>query len=115
VAGPEDAAPVRERAARWIAPLAFFAAALVLVLLIHSSLNGGSSSATTVVTSTPTVHATTTTAAAKHHEKRYYAVRAGDTLESIAARFHTTVDHLLSLNPKVDPLALTTGERVRVR
>ena len=37
-----------------------------------------------------------------------------DTLESIAAKFNTTVDDLLTLNPDVDPLALSPGERIRV-
>jgi LysM repeat protein len=41
-------------------------------------------------------------------------VKAGDTLESIAAKFNTTVDDLLALNPKIDPLALSPGQKIRV-
>ena len=38
----------------------------------------------------------------------------GDTLESIAAKFDTTVDDLLALNPGIDPLALSPGQKIRV-
>ena len=42
-------------------------------------------------------------------------VRRGDTLESIAARNRTNVESLLRLNPRVDPVALRVGQRIRVR
>jgi LysM repeat protein len=41
-------------------------------------------------------------------------VRRGDTLESIAERFGTTVEALIDLNPDIDPLALSPGQRIRV-
>jgi LysM repeat protein len=41
-------------------------------------------------------------------------VQRGDTLESIAQKFDTTVDDLLRLNPDIDPLALSPGQRIRV-
>ena len=47
-------------------------------------------------------------------EEQFYRVKAGDTLEAIATRFSTTVDALLELNPGVDPLALSPGQRLRV-
>ena len=47
-------------------------------------------------------------------KKQIYRVKAGDTLESIAAKFDTTVDDLLSLNPGIDPLALSPGQKIRV-
>jgi Tfp pilus assembly protein FimV len=43
-----------------------------------------------------------------------YSVRSGDTLGTIAERFGTTVDHLLELNPGIDPHALRVGETVQV-
>jgi len=42
-------------------------------------------------------------------------IRSGDTLGAIAARFGTTVDVLLRLNPGVHPGALIPGEQVRIR
>jgi LysM repeat protein len=41
-------------------------------------------------------------------------VKEGDTLESIAERFGTTVEELIELNPNIDPLALSPGQRIRV-
>lgn len=44
-----------------------------------------------------------------------YAVEEGDSLTSIADEFGITVDEILQLNPKVDPQALTTGEKLKLR
>jgi LysM repeat protein len=106
----------RERrvwAARLIAPLAFFAAATLLVVLIQAGLSGGTE---TTTSSTPTVSAPSTSGPATtgKKKKRFYHVHGGDTLESIAAKFDTTVDDLLQLNPNVDPLALSPGQKIRV-
>lgn len=101
-------------AARLAAPIAFFACAIVLIVLVSSGLNGGraeTSTAPAPAVTNPRTTGGTTTAAKK---KRIYRVKRGDTLESIAAKFDTTVDDLLRLNPDVDPLALSPGERIRV-
>ena len=42
-------------------------------------------------------------------------VRQGDTLESIAARCGVDVDQIIELNPGIDPLALSPGQRIRIR
>ena len=39
----------------------------------------------------------------------------GDTLETVAEEQGTTVERLLILNPDVDPVALTIGQRIRVK
>jgi N-acetylmuramoyl-L-alanine amidase len=98
---------------RIAAPAAFFLAATILVVLIERGLNGDSQTPTTVL---PTTSApdTTTTAGTTTSKKKIYRVKAGDTLESIAAKFDTTVDDLLALNPNVDPLALSPGQKIRV-
>jgi LysM repeat protein len=44
-----------------------------------------------------------------------YSVRSGDTLGTIAERFGTTVEHLLVLNPGIDPRALRVGQALRVQ
>jgi LysM repeat protein len=108
----EQDPPRRLWAARFVAPLAFFAAATILIVLIQSGLNGGSADAPTTATPTSTLPPPTTTA--KSTKKRFYRVKSGDTLESIAAKFDTTVADLLTLNPDVDPLALSPRQRIRV-
>lgn len=103
--------PRRLWAARFVAPLAFFAAATILIVLIQRGLDGGSTDTATTATPTITSPPPTTTTSTK---KRFYRVKRGDTLESIAAKFDTTVDDLLTLNPNVDPLALSPRQRIRV-
>ena len=102
---------------RVAAPIAFFLAATILVVLIERGLNRSSSTDTTTnglpTVSTPTVTAPTTLTSGSK-KKEHYKVKSGDTLESIAAKFNTTVDDLLALNPGIDPLALSPGQKIRV-
>lgn len=103
-----------------IAPIAFIGAAIALVIVVQHALDDSSSSSaastlatvpdTVEVTTEPATTATSTTAA----EPKYYRVKKGDTLESIAAKYDTTVEALTSLNPGLDPLALQPSERIRV-
>jgi LysM repeat protein len=115
---------LRRELTRYGAPAAFLAAATIAVLLVKAGLNSDNGSTTTssvprstVATTTrrtttrlvlTTTTPTTTTAAA------YYEVQSGDTLGSIAAKYGTTVEELLSLNPGIDPAALRVGQRIRV-
>jgi LysM repeat protein len=103
-------------AARLVAPAAFFAAAIALVVLIQRGLDEGSSTAgsTTPVVRTPPTTTTSGTTTETPRQRQRYRVRSGDTLESIAAKFDTTVDDLYRLNPDIDPLALSPGQRIRV-
>jgi LysM repeat protein len=103
----------RTWAARLAAPLAFFAAATVLILLVQSGLSAGDSdTGTTLVT--PTTTATTGETTPTEGPRRRYKVQRGDTLESIAEKFNTTVEALIGLNPDIDPLALRPGQKIRV-
>lgn len=102
---------------RIAAPLAFFLAATILVVLVERGLSGGSSEASSTIVqtpTTPTLSTTTSGTTTSKGKKQIYRVKAGDTLESIAAKFDTTVDDLLSLNPGIDPLALSPGQKIRV-
>ena len=50
------------------------------------------------------------------YQDNYYIVEAGDTLGAIAARFHTSVAHLMSLNPRIKNANLIyAGEAIRIR
>lgn len=107
-------------AARLAAPVAFFVAAFVLVSLVQAALDGEDNTAAPTTTNpattpTETQATTTTTETNTNPRRRFYRVRSGDTLESIAARFETTTDRLIELNPGIDPLALSPGQRIRIR
>lgn len=97
--------------ARYGAPAAFLVAATVAALLIRAGLKGGDDPK-----ASPSKTVTTLTDTFPHSGKpAYYRIRSGDTLGAVAERFHTSVDILRSLNPRVDPNSLQLGQRLRVR
>ena len=102
---------------RYAAPIVFLAAVTVAVLIVREGLSEGSDGTGARVTAVDTVetNTVTTTAPGPTAEARFYEIRAGDTLETVAAEFDTTVEQLLVLNPDVDPVALGIGERIRVK
>jgi LysM repeat protein len=101
---------------RIAAPAAFFLAATILVVLIERGLDSSSTETSTTAAPTITTPATTPTTGTStgKQKKQIYRVKPGDTLESIAAKFDSTVDDLLALNPGIDPLALSPGQKIRV-
>jgi LysM repeat protein len=116
------------RLARYAAPAAFLAAVTIAVLLVRSGLENGETAAppaaaTTTAQVTTTGPAETATTATTETTgtttdpagAEYYEIEAGDTLAVVADRFDTTVEQLLVLNPDVDPVALTIGQRIRVK
>ena len=124
----------RKELARYGAPAAFLAAVTIAVILIKSGLSGGSGSTTTVglfptttrtatttaattklVLTTPQATTATTTETKTPPGAEYYAVKSGDTLGSIAQKYGTTVDELMTLNPGIDPTALLIGQKLRVK
>jgi LysM repeat protein len=124
----------RQQVTHYGAPAAFLAAVTIAVILIKAGLNGGSGSTTTAAlptTSTATKTTTTTklvltapqagttsTATATDTTApgaEYYVVQSGDTLGSMAEKYSTTVDELMTLNPGIDPTALHIGQKIRVK
>ncbi len=116
----------RRSPARVAASAAFLAAATVAVLVVRSGLSDDSPSqpvspATTQTTGGTTTGTTTTGSevtlptATTAVEPEFYVIEAGDTLETVAEEQGTTVERLLILNPDVDPVALTIGQRIRVK
>jgi LysM repeat protein len=112
----------RARIARFAAPAAFLAAATVAILLVRSGLENGEATppATTTAppaatTTAPTTQPGTTAATTTGAAEQFYVIEPGDTLAVIAEEHDTTVEQLLVLNPDLDPVALTVGQRIRVQ
>ena len=115
-----------DRLARYAAPAAFLLAVTIAVLLVRSGLSNGTEPAVVpgttaaetttttgeepTTTSEPSTDTTTNDAGAE-----YYEIAPGDTLADVADQYQTTVEELLALNPDVDPVALTIGQRIRVK
>jgi LysM repeat protein len=122
----------RQELTRYGAPAAFLAAVTIAVILINSGLNSDAGSTTTVRLSPTTTRAATistttklvlttpqattaTTTETTTPGAEYYAVRSGDTLGSVAQKYSTTVDELMTLNPGIDPITLRIGQKLRVK
>jgi LysM repeat protein len=110
--------------ARWLAPLALFAAAFAFAVVIATSGTGGNGgsdqAAQTATTGTGTGTGTTGRTSTAQEEtttdgRGVYVVKPGDNLSTIAEETGVSVERLQQLNPDVDPQALTTGQRLRLR
>jgi LysM repeat protein len=115
----------RRELTRYGAPAAFLLAVTIAALLVKSGLDNGSqdqtvAAPTTTAQTTTTAPTTTitltssTTATTAPANAQYYVIESGDTLGAVAAKYNTTVDELLTLNPSVDPSGLQPGQRIRV-
>jgi LysM repeat protein len=102
------------KAARLLAPIALAAVAVGVYVLVHSAVLKHHTTTTTTQT---TLHATH--GQPKHHKAKpkFYVVKQGDTLSSIAEKTGVTLGRLTALNPSVSapPYSLQTGQRLRLR
>lgn len=105
----------RRTAVRYGAPLAFLVAVTVAAVLVRAGLDSGGSRPPGIAPAATAPVATTTASTPAPGTGSSYRIRSGDTLASVASRFGTTVEHLLELNPGVEPTALRVGQRIRVR
>lgn len=105
--------------ARLLAPIALIAFVFALFLVItasdtpEDSDDGGNRAsqqdqpATTTTTGDATVDPTVS--------KRFYTIKTGDTLAAIAETVGVPVTRLQELNPELDPQALVSGQKIRLR
>jgi LysM repeat protein len=100
--------------ARLLAPLALVACTVALFAIVLSSgsddSSGGSGRA---ASQTPT--APTRTQARRVPRRATYTVKTGDTLGQIAEKTGVSVDRLQELNPELDPQALVSGQKIKLR
>ena len=114
---PDEGGGLAAWGPRILAPLAFFLAATILILLISSALDHKKTDTQPTVANTATTPAGNPTSTGNFTPKakrKFYVIKEGDTLESIAAKKNTTLDDLLTLNPGIDPTTLTPGQKIRI-
>ena len=58
---------------------------------------------------------TTRTETAPRQLRASYTVKTGDTLGAIAEKTGLTVERLQELNPELDPQALVSGQKIKLR
>jgi LysM repeat protein len=104
--------------ARLLALIALIAAIAGVYVIVHETLTKKKDTVTQTSSSSTTTTGQSRAQAKAHHEfakAKYYSVRSGDSLSSIAAKTGVSLGTIESLNPNVDPNALQTGQRLKLR
>jgi LysM repeat protein len=101
--------------ARFLAPIALAATITVTYLVVHKGLTPKTKTTTTTHVTSPNRPAIKPRGRRGGRPARVYVVRAGDSLSTIAAKTGVPLATLEALNPKVNPSALQTGQRLRLR
>ena len=112
----------RRSPARLLAPIALVAFVLALFVVIASSGtddSGGDSDNGSQQRGTTTLTTPGETTATDESEPRvdqtFYTVKTGDTLGGIAETVGVPITRLQELNPDLDPQALVSGQKIRLR
>ena len=104
---------------RMLARASLLLFAVVLLILVVASIGGGDSPSIRSDSSgrgkEKTQSRTRPINEAPLSTRRFYSVKPGDTLGGIAAKTGVQIDQLMSLNPSIDPRALVTGQRIKLR
>ena len=111
---------------RILAPIALVVAALALVLVLSNSGGSGNDSGSTSANSAEKARDLGQTPKERRRARRQrgsgdklpsdvYVVKTGDTLGGIAQKTGVPVERLQELNPTLDPQALTSGQRIKLR
>ena len=110
----------RQSSLRALAPASIAVFAVVFLVIVVASLSGGDSSSSEVEraqTTTPRKQTRKKPQRAVQRTRsgaRFYTVRSGDNLSTIAAKTGVPVATILELNPTLDPQALVNGQRVNL-
>ena len=111
----------RGSSARLLAPIALVAFAFALIIVIGSSDtpddSGGDRERSSQRQGGGTENAGQTTAeeTTPRVPGEFYTVKTGDTLAAIAETVGVPVERLQELNPDLDPQALVSGQKIRLR
>ena|SRR5687768_14741762 len=108
----------RRSPARLLAPISLVVFVLALLVVIATSgtdddSGGNGNGRSQQVEQIPTTGETTT--AQPEVSGKFYTVKTGDTLAAIAEQVGVPVTTLQELNPALDPQALVSGQKIRIR
>lgn len=107
---------------RLLAPAALIVFVLAFLVVLTSAdvgRDGGSRSARQAEQRDLGGRSTTTTTTTPTRQgglpDDVYVVKAGDTLAAIGEKVGLTVERLMELNPDIDPQALVSGQRIKLK
>ena len=104
---------VARNRARYLAPIALAATIAATYLVVHDTVDNKTSTVHTGVVRQRTSRSSRPKAPARRGS--FYRVKTGDTLSAISAKTGVSLPTLEQLNPGVNPGALQTGQRLRLR
>jgi LysM repeat protein len=111
----------RQSSIRLLAPASLALFAVVFLIVVVASLSGGddhSTSSSERPAAASEKRATRQDRVRQPEQRgnpRFYVVKPGDNLASIAQRTGVPLEELQTLNPELDPQGLVSGQRVRLR
>jgi LysM repeat protein len=110
---PDD---TRQSSVRMLAPIALvlFAIAFFVVILSSGSDDEGGGKAEPAIQRT-TAPKRGKAQAPSRRARDTYTVKTGDTLAGIAQKTGVPVEQLQALNPLLDPQALVSGQKIKLR
>ena len=100
---------VARNPARYLAPVALVATVVATVVIVQDGLDSHTATHARGLTQVPSRPRHTASTPAT------YVVQSGDSLSAISVKTGVSVPTLEALNPGVDPAALQTGQRLRLR
>ena len=100
---------------RYLAPIALLAIVAAIYLLVQANQSAGGHAPTNPVIPRTLAHTPSRHGSSASRRAVFYTVQAGDTLSGISSKIHVPIATLQSLNPGLNPNALQTGQRLKVR
>jgi len=105
--------------ARILAPLALIVFAIALLIILASAGGGGHSSSSSAPPGTERrdlqLRQQRSAPTPARPLRSVYVVKTGDTLAGISQRTGVPLERLQALNPNLDPQALVSGQRIKLR
>jgi LysM repeat protein len=108
----------RSSFARLLALLALIAVSVAVIVIVMNSGVVGEDDSSETAGARDLPAATEQSTTEKKQQKKTpatYTIKANDTLSGIAEQHGTTVEHLLELNPELDPQGLVAGQKIKLR
>ena len=105
----------RRSPARLLAPIALVLVAAACAVVVLSATGSGGDQGSEGTSERRATQTSPRAGRERRRRRAFYVVKTADTLDRIAAKTGVSVDRLLELNPELDPLALVSGQRIKLR